>query len=278
MVSQVTEELSKLYAKRHESMAGGSRTDLFGTKPYANWGYWEREGLTIEEACDALTDLVARAAKIGPGDRVLEVGCGYGAGAVLYFKKYQPSMVIGIDATDVRIQAAREFIAENGLSDRITVGPGDATAMEFEAGAFTKILAVECAFHFDTRRDFFREAARVLAPGGMLAMTDIIPKRGTDRDAYIAKVHFPVGSEGLDVVANVYDADTYASYLAEAGFEEIRVDSILDRVGPAFADHMEGVGRKLGGPRGDVFIRAAQVYRDYFVAGVDYVLVSAKRS
>ena len=273
MGSSITRGLADLLTAKHEK-----RKLIFGDKPYANYGYWTRAGMPIDEACDALTDLVARAAGVGPGDRVLEVGCGCGAGAVYYTLRYQPASVAGIDVTEVRVEEARAFITSNQLADTIQVGLGDATALAFPDGAFTRVLAVECAFHFNTRRDFFREAARVLTPGGTLALTDVIPRRGADLAHYRATVHFPAISNGeYDVYDNVYDADAYAAHLRAAGFEDARLDAITDQTMRPFADHLEALARRTGGALGDSGVRLAQRYRDFIAAGAEVVLVGARK-
>jgi SAM-dependent methyltransferase len=46
--------------------------------------------------------------------------------------------------------------------------------MPIEDGRFDRVLAVECAFHFSSRAGFFAEAARVLAPSGILVMSDFV--------------------------------------------------------------------------------------------------------
>src|SRR5262249_29887765 len=160
-------------------------------------------------------------------------------------------------------QEAREFIARNGLADKIQVGLGDATAMQFEAGGFDRLIALECAFHFRTRQDFFPEAARVLAPGGGLGMTAAIPPPGTDLPEYLRRVHLPVGSDGrYDVPENVYDADTYTAHLRAAGFDQVHVESITERSLPHFVQHVERVAETLDEERKGLFLKAAQCYRD----------------
>jgi len=273
LISRVAQDIAAVYARRHET-----RGDIFGEKPYANYGYWTRNGMGIEEACDALTDAVAQAAEIGPGDRVLEVGCGYGASAVFYMRRYTPASVLGIDVTDVRVDAARAYAEEEGLADRIRFERGDATRLGVRSGTFTVVVAIECAFHFQTREDFFREAARVLAPGGRLGMTDIIPRRGADLGRYRATVHFPIGSDGsLDVAENIYDADGYTSRLEAAGFEQVRIEPITDFTLPPFAAHLERAAQRVEGERRRNRMRAAAAYRDYLTSGLEYVLVSARR-
>jgi microcystin synthetase protein McyJ len=272
MLSQITQGIAALYTKRHSLREG-----VFEDKPYSNFGYWTRDGMSVEEACDAMTDLVARAAAVGPGDRVLEVGCGYGASAVYYTTRYRPASVVGIDVTEVRIQSGRDFTASRGLSDVIQLRTGDATALDFPAGAFTKILAIECAFHFTTRYDFFREANRVLVPGGMIGLADIVTKPGVDPKAFLARVHPVLGDGSLNVPANVHDAEMYTRYLHETGFGEVRIDVITDQTMPHFADHLDRVAARTEPDRAGLIRDVAQKFREFYRAGLDYIIVSARK-
>ena len=273
MTTTYAQGIAAHYTRRHEH-----RGDLFGSQPFANYGYWPRSGMTMEQAAEELSDLVARSAGIGPGDRVLDVGCGYGAPAVAYTRRYRPAAVTGIDITEIRIQTGREHVARHGLSDIITLQLGDATRLDFKDASFNKLIAVECAFHFDTRRDFMLEAARVLEPGGTLALTDMIPRRGIDPKIYL-KGH-PTFYSGfcIDNPGNAYDADVYANYLREAGFTDIRIESIVEQTRSPFADAMEQVGLRTGGERGEIFRKGAERLREYIALGEDYVLVVAKRA
>jgi ubiquinone/menaquinone biosynthesis C-methylase UbiE len=159
------------------------------------------------------------------------------------------------------------------------VSVGDATSLAYEDGAFTHVLAIECAFHFNTRCDFFREARRVLTNKGTLALTDVIPRQGVSREEYLSRIHFPAGTDGrLDVPENVYGADTYRDHLRAAGFDDIHLEVITERTVPYFADHLEQLSRRSEGERAERLLNGARIYRGYIAAGMEYILVSARKS
>jgi microcystin synthetase protein McyJ len=272
MVSQYTQDVAKHYTQRH-----GISQALYGNQPYANYGYWPREGMTIEQASDELTDLIARTAGMGPGDRVLDVGCGYGANAVTYCKRYHPAAVVGIDVTEVRIEKGREYVATHGLGDVITLQLGDATKLGFEDASFDRVIAVESAFHFDTRRDFLNEAARVLKPGGTLALSDMIPRRGVDPKSYMTGHRALASGVCLEMPVNAYDADVYEQYLREAGFAEVRIESILEKSRKPFYQALEKLAQQVQGPPQQALLTAAKNIRQYIDGGEDYILVFARK-
>ncbi|WP_370307988.1 SAM-dependent methyltransferase [Sinimarinibacterium flocculans] len=273
MLSAHSQDVVTHYTRRHDGRDG-----LFGDQPFANYGYWTRDGLTLEQAAEALTEVVATAAGLRPGDAVLDVGAGYGAGAVIYAKRCRPASITGIDITPVRIEEGRRYVAGHGLSDVIALQLGSATAMDFADASFDKLVSVECAFHFDTRVDFLREAARVLKPGGTLALTDMIPRRGTDPGAYLRGEKTLNSGVCLDNPANAYDADVYAAHLRDAGFEAVRIESIVEWTRLPFARCLDAMGEREGGERGAAWRRSAARLREFVELGEDYVLVVARRA
>ena len=260
------------------TMRDAARADLYPNQPFANYGYWTRPDLTIEQAAEAMAVLVGATAGLGPQDRVLEVGCGYGACAVVYGKRFAPASITGIDLTDIRIQKGREYVARHGLSGSIDLQVGDATKLAFGDASFDKVIAVECAFHFGTRRDFLHEAARVLKPGGVLVMTDLVTRRGTDMAALRIGEKAAIAQVQLYDPVNAYDADTYAGYLRDVGFHATRIDSIttftLDPFIPALHRHADRTAVRENAPG---IHRHADRLAEIVAAGEDYVVVAARK-
>jgi len=267
-------EMNEHYTHRHELRKG-----IFGERPYANYGYWSKEGMSIDEAGDALTDLIARELDVTQDDEILECGCGYGASAIHIATKYKPKKIIGIDVTDIRIQTGKQLVKENDLERRVLIEFGDATHLDFDSESFTKVMAIECAFHFNTRNDFFHEAFRLLKAGGILVMTDIVPSLELNLSDYT----FDQVREFLSADAkrycdeNIYSIDTYKRLLTETGFNSVKIYSIKDRVILQFADHLEKVAQTSPPDAKERRLAVAKSFRNEFMFGGDYIVVRAKK-
>ncbi|MFP5021034.1 class I SAM-dependent methyltransferase [Pseudonocardia phyllosphaerae] len=110
---------------------------------------------------------------IGPGDRVLEIGCGTG-NVVLRAKEAVPTAsVTGIDPDSDALAIARRKAAAAGIDVRFEVGVAE--ELPVGDGALDRVLSSLMLHHVaaDTRVAALREARRVLAPGGSLHLVDL---------------------------------------------------------------------------------------------------------
>ncbi len=273
MLSEHTQGIARYYTRRHDQ-----RADLFGDQPFANYGYWTRPGLSMAQASEAMAMLVAANAGLAEGDRVLDVGCGYGACAVVAAERFAPASITGIDVTETRIENGRQYVARCGFDHVIDLRLGNATRMAFEAASFDKLLAVECAFHFDTRRDFFGEAARVLKSGGTLALTDLIPSRGLDLQRYVSEANTLAIDIDMYNRANAYDQDVYAQYLRDAGFTDVRIEAITEWTLARFVPQLHVYADRQSGEARDKLHRHADKLQRLIDIGEIYVLVTARKT
>ena len=116
-------------------------------------------------AAEAMTDRIIAVGEVADGTRVLDVGCGFGG---------------TLDHLRARVAALRAGRAQHRRAPAAvgppaaSAGPGaapppfvaaDGCRLPVAARSLDHVLAVECVFHFPSRRAFFREAARVLRPG-----------------------------------------------------------------------------------------------------------------
>jgi microcystin synthetase protein McyJ len=251
------------------------------SKPlWLNMGYW-KDARTYPDACVAMVELLGTRAGLQPSDEVLDVGVGFAEQDFVLLDRFKVSHITGIDITPVHVDKGRDRVAKRGLEKKIDIRLGSATAMEFPDASFEKVLALECAFHFDTRDQFMREAFRVLKPGGTIALADMLPNPGKKpglKTAFGRKYgHFPE--------ANYYDREEYPRRLAAAGFGDVLVESIREDVYPAMAKYIR---QRVEGKKkmDEVVVEVTEddraqcrgVYLWERVTGIaDYVIVSARK-
>ena len=147
-------------------------------RAFLNYGYTDRgapgaNSVPIETRQERLCLEVFKAADVHPDHTVVDVGFGSGAQDVLFARTFAFERLIGFNISERQVRAATDRAAREGLSDRLTFRLGEAESLPgLDAASVDRLVAVECAFYFDRPR-FYRRAAEVLKPGGLLVLADI---------------------------------------------------------------------------------------------------------
>jgi MPBQ/MSBQ methyltransferase len=239
---------------------------------YYNFGFWEAAGgvtpVTQRQASDALIDRLLAAIPHKRGT-ILDVACGMGGSTARLSHYYPAEGITAVNISQKQLALAQERVP--GAHFRVM----DATRLDFPDASFDAVLCVEAAFHFDTRERFFREAWRVLKPGGTLTLSDVLNRPW----ARFAKPLTHVPAPNL-----VYDVADYRRRFAAAGFTEIAVEDKLDACLGAFRRNLkrwplaERAAGRMGFVRMLSAILAAQTASAHYNATIQgYLLASGRK-
>jgi cyclopropane-fatty-acyl-phospholipid synthase len=168
--------------------------------------YFHAPDQTLEQAQANKLDHICRKLRLRPGERLLDIGCGWGALAIWAAQHYGVR-AHGITLSERQMELARERVAAAGLEDLVTIELRDYRALEGQ-GVYDKVSSVGMFEHvgLSNLRVYHETVHRVLKPGGLFLNHGIShEEEGWHRDsidsAFINRYVFPDGE--LDMVSNV---------------------------------------------------------------------------
>ncbi|MFH9726735.1 class I SAM-dependent methyltransferase [Streptomyces sp. NPDC017254] len=199
---------------------------VLGPSMVYSCAYWASEGpdATLEDAQRDKLDLIARKLNLKEGDRLLDVGCGWGSMALHAAREYG-ARVVGITLSREQAAYARKRIADEGLTDLIEIRVQD--YRDVSDGPYDAISSIGMAEHVGAVR--YREYADILygllKPGGRLLNHQISRRPEPDEEAYevdpfIDAYVFPDGE--------LAPMGRTLSTLEDAGFEVRDVEAIRE--------------------------------------------------
>ena len=160
-------------------------------------------------------------AGVQPGQTVLDIGSGAGIDVLLAARKVGPEgHVIGLDMTPEMIQAAKKNASEAGATN-VEFRLGDAEDMPVDSGTVDWIIS-NCVINLaPDKAKVFREAYRVLRPGGKILVSDIVTHDLPDQVRHSAEAW-------ASCIAGALEEDDYLDAIRGAGFSQIEIVARLD--------------------------------------------------
>lgn len=152
-----------------------------------------------------------------PGERLLDVASGTGASALLAAREFGVE-VVGVEYSEAAVIDAGKAAEAAGLGDQVSFVLGDAEALALPDGSFDAVLC-ECAMcTFPGKAQAAAEIARVLRPGGMVAISDVI----VDAERLPEALRGPMAD--VACVGSALSRDGYEELLGGAGLEVFAVE------------------------------------------------------
>lgn len=177
---------SHLAGRRHSKMRDRDAVRFHynvGNAFYSLWldtrmvyscGYFARADDDLDSAQESKLELICRKLRLSPGERLLDIGCGWG-GLIMHAARRYGVFALGITLSEAQAELARERIAASGLSDRCRVELRDYRQLPRDS-SFDKIASVGMIEHVGQKQlgDYFDSAFAALRPGGLFLNHGIV--------------------------------------------------------------------------------------------------------
>jgi arsenite methyltransferase len=172
------------------------------------------EALKASLGCGNPTALAA----LNPGETVLDLGSGGGIDVLLSGRRVGPfGTAYGLDMTDEMLALARENQRKAGV-DNVEFLKGEIEDIPLPGNSVDVIIS-NCVINLSADKDrVFREAFRVLKPGGRFAVSDVVT-HGAMPPEIRERVLLWVGC-----IAGALEENEYRSKLSAAGFENVDIE------------------------------------------------------
>lgn len=140
---------------------------------HVHLGYWPPDqSLTWPQAQEAMTTLHLDALDLRCGQTLIDIGCGIGGSLRVANERLRNGELIGVNIDERQLAVCHDMQPRNGNS--LSWIKADASAVPRPDACADRVLSLEAMFHFSDRFAFLKEAARLLAPRGILVCSDIL--------------------------------------------------------------------------------------------------------
>ena len=248
--------------ERHYDVSNDFYSQWLDKNMVYSCAYFSEPHLTLEQAQTAKLDHILNKIMLQPGERLLDIGCGWGALAIRAAQKYGDK-VVGVTLSHNQYALAKERVAEAGLTDEIDIRLEDYRDIAPYAGQFDKITSVGMFEHVGLNHlpVYFAKIRSLLRDGGLVlnhGITSTDPNSGSSplgAGRFIEKYVFPNGE--------VPHISLALRTMQEAGLEALDVECLRRHYAKTllqWSDNYENHSKTLGNLVSDTTFRVWRVY------------------
>jgi cyclopropane-fatty-acyl-phospholipid synthase len=223
--------------------------------------YFHTEGDALEDAQAQKLDHVCRKLRLAPGERFLDIGCGWGA-LVLWAAEHYGVEATGITLSQNQFDHVTKEIAARGLAGRVRVELRDYLDLP-ETEQYDRIASIGMFEHVGVRRfaGYFRKIFRILKPGGFVLNHGIThnplgaDSLGSGIGDFVEEYVFPGGE--LTHVSRVIEA------MAAEGLEVVDAEALREHYARTLWHWVSGLEANADLARAQVGEERFRVWRIY---------------
>ncbi|KAF5311828.1 hypothetical protein D9619_003207 [Psilocybe cf. subviscida] len=253
---------------------------------WLNMGYW-KDTVVFPEAAKALAMKLVAAGNLKKGGRVLDVGHGTGESLIMLLSEQNiPRSATLTGITSIlehsrrslqRVKDLQSAVPESQAT-KVDLHHGDAVYRDDKDGPgcehpfsegnepFDSILVLDCAYHFNTRHLFLKQARAHLSTGGTIALADICFSSSS-----LQSVYTRILTKVLRVMpqANIISDSEYISQMQDLGYHDVSLENVTADVFPGFVKFLKS--------RGGGWYVFGCIMDCYARAGAQFVIISGRK-
>lgn len=226
---EILQTVKNRYDKAAESYSSATKSCCCAAAASHSAGFAAQHGLYTPADLESVPELSVKLsrgcgnpvsfASVKPTEVVVDLGCGAGIDVILAACRVAPGgKVIGVDFAPHMMERARQAVAESGFSSSVEFVLGDLGNVQLPDDCADVIIS-NCVINLCPHKEaVYREAFRILKPGGRLAISDI---EYTEKPDPVAKAHFEAAWAGC--VGGSIEESAYLEIVRRAGFTEVQV-------------------------------------------------------
>ena len=211
----------RIAVRHHYDVSNRFFALVLGPSMVYSCAYFADPDDTLETAQERKLDVICRKLRLEEGERLLDIGCGWGS-LVLYAAARYGVRAVGVTLSEPQAALARERIATAGLEERCEIRVAD--YREVVDGPYDKIASVGMYEHVGGARldEYMARVRALLRPGGLFLNHGIVmpDARPWDRRSFIARYVFPDGE--------LHSVTTVIAAMERAGLEVRDLESLRE--------------------------------------------------
>jgi cyclopropane fatty-acyl-phospholipid synthase-like methyltransferase len=194
-----------------------------------HYGLWYNDTKDLHEAIQNTNKKVADFFPGKENINILDAGCGVGGTAIYLVKNYHCTAK-GITLSPVQQREGTKYVEEAGLTSKIELSVQDYTATNFDDNSFDVVFGIESFCHADEKAEVYREAFRLLKPGGTFVMIDSIKTEKGKLLKYKKTVDWLLSRWAIN---DLDDGPQTFKKLAREGFDSVQIENLTKEVLPS---------------------------------------------